>query len=35
MIAKNKEDYITFSVNVAVDKYINKEDNEKDKLIEL
>ena len=35
VIAKNKEDYITFSVNVAVDKYINKEDNEKDKLIEL
>ena len=35
MIAKNKEDYITFSVKVAVDKYINKEGNEKDKLIEL
>ena len=35
VIAKNKEDYITFSVNVVVDKYINKEGNEKDKLIEL
>ena len=35
VIAKNKEDYVTFSVNVAVDKYINKEGNEKDKLIEL
>ena len=33
--AKNKEDYITFSVNVAVDKNINKEGNEKDKLINL
>ena len=35
MIAKNKEDYITFLVNIVVDKYINKEGNEKDKLIEL
>ena len=35
VIAKNKEDYITFSVNVTVDKYIDKEGNEKDKLIEL
>ena len=35
VIAKNKEDYITFSVKVTVDKYINKEGNEKDKLIEL
>ena len=35
VIAKNKEDYITFSVNVVVDKYIDKEGNEKDKLIEL
>ena len=35
MIATNKEDYITFLVNVTVDKYINKEGNEKDKLIEL
>ena len=35
VIAKNKEDYFTFSVNVVVDKYINKEGNEKDKFIEL
>ena len=35
VIAKNKEDYITFSVNIAVDKYIDKEGNEKDKVIEL
>ena len=35
VIATNKEDYITFSVNVVVDKYIDKEGNEKDKLIEL
>ena len=35
VIAKNKEDYITFSVNVTVDKYIDKEGNEKGKLIEL
>ena len=35
VIAKNKEDYITFSVKVAADKYIDKEGNEKDKLIEL
>ena len=35
MIVKNKEDYITFSVNVVVDKYIDKESNEKDKLIKL
>ena len=35
VIAKNKEDYISFSVEVAVDKYVNKEDNEKEKLIEL
>ena len=35
MIAKNKEDYITFPVNITVDKYIHKEGNEKDKLIEL
>ena len=33
--ANSKEDYITFLVNVTVDKYINKEGNEKDKLIEL
>ena len=35
VIAKNKEDYVTFSVNVVVDKYVDKEGNEKDKLIEL
>ena len=34
-IAKNKEDYISFSVEVAVDKYVDKESNEKEKLIEL
>ena len=35
VIAKDKEDYITFLVNVMVDKYINKEGYEKGKLIEL
>ena len=35
MIAKNKEDYITFPVDVAVDKYMDKKGNEKDKTIEL
>ena len=35
VIAKNKEDYISFSVGVAVDKYPHKEGNEKEKLIEL
>ena len=35
VIAKNKGDYITFSVNVAVDRYIDKEGNEKDKMTEL
>ena len=35
VIAKNKEDYITFLVNVTIGKYINKEGNEKDKLIKL
>ena len=35
VIAKNKEDYIRFSVEVAVDKYVDKEGNEKEKLIEL
>ena len=33
--AKNKEDYISFSIKVPVDSYIDKEGNEKDKLIEL
>ena len=32
---KNKGDYISFSVDVAVDKYVDKEGNEKEKLIEL
>ena len=35
VIAKNKEDYITFLFDVAVDKCVNKEGNEKDKTIEL
>ena len=35
VIAKNKKDYISFSVDVAVDKYVDKEGNEKEKLIEL
>ena len=32
---KNKEDYISFSIKVSVDKYIDKNGEEKDKLIEL
>ena len=35
VIAKNKEDYISFSIKVSVDKYINKNGEDKDKLIEL
>ena len=35
VIAKNKEDYISFSVGVAVDKYVDEKGNEKEKLIEL
>ena len=35
VIAKNKEDYITFSIKVAVDKYVDKNGVEKDKEIEL
>ena len=35
VVAKNKEDYYSFSVDVAVDKYVDKEGNEKEKLIEL
>ena len=35
VIAKNKEDYISFSIKVSVDKYMDKNDKEKDKLIEL
>ena len=34
-IAKNKEDYITFSIKIAVDKYINENGVEKEKEIEL
>ena len=30
-----EEDYISFSIKVPVEKYIDKEGNEKDKLIEL
>ena len=35
VIAKNKEDYISFSIRVEVDKYINKNRIEKSKEIEL
>ena len=35
VIAKNKEDYITFSISVEVDKYINKNREEKSKEIDL
>ena len=35
VITNNKEDYISFSIKVPVDSYIDKEGNEKDKLIEL
>ena len=35
VIAKNKEDYISFSIKVPVEKCIDNEGNEKDKLIEL
>ena len=35
VIAKNKEDHISFSVEVAVNKYVDKLGNEKEKLIEL
>ena len=35
VIAKNKEDYISFLVEVVVDKYVDKGGNEKAKLIEL
>ena len=33
VIAQNKEDYISFSIKVAVDKYIDKNGVEKDKEI--
>ena len=35
VIAKNKEDYISFSIKVEVDKYIDKNGIEKSKEIEL
>ena len=35
VIAKNKEDYITFSVKVVVDRYMAKDGDERDKFIEL
>ena len=35
VIAKNKEDYISFSIKVEVDKYINKDGNECTKEMEL
>ena len=35
VIAKNKEDYITFSIIVEVDKYIDKDGEEHSKEIEL
>ena len=35
VIAKNKEDYISSSIKVPVDSYIDKNGEEKDKLIEL
>ena len=35
VIAKNKEDYISFSIKVPVEKYIAKNGEEKDKLIAL
>ena len=35
VIAKNKEDYISFSIKVEVDKYVNKEGNERMKEMEL
>ena len=35
VVAKNKEDYISFSIKVPVDSYIDKNGEEKDKLIEL
>ena len=35
VIAKNKEDYISFSIKIPVDSYIDKNGEEKDKLIEF
>ena len=35
VIAKNTEDYISFSIKVEVDKYVDKEGNERTKEMEL
>ena len=35
VIAKNTEDYICFSIKVEVDKYVDKEGNERTKEMEL
>ena len=35
VISKNKEEYITFSVKISVDKYIDKNGEEKDKFMEF
>ena len=35
VIAKNKEDYVSFSIKVPVEKYLDKNGEEKDKFIEL
>ena len=35
VIAKNTEDYISFSIKVEVDKYVDKEGNERMKEMEL
>ena len=35
VIAKNKEDYISFLIKIVVDKYIDKNGVEKEKEIEL
>ena len=35
VIAKHKEDYISFSIKVSIDKYIDKNGKEKEKLTEL
>ena len=35
VITKNKEDYISFLIKVPIEKYIDKNGEEKDKLIEL
>ena len=34
-IVRNKEDYLSFSIKVPVEKYVDKNGEEKDKLIEL